>query len=167
MEVAKCDRPEYTNNAFGDVFFKTRGKTLTDLDSSYVRSITHSSAVDTFYSLHILLKTKGKGREEVAETTLFSENSRIVQNPEEFYGQTGVYKDRGGCSYFSENPIFAPFPGFEDLDQADLAVIAEFCDPQVTDRSRRAVLRRLVDLILAKLGIDSTNVHEYTSRTRS
>lgn len=158
--VRKCDQGEFINNAFGDLVIKCSGKKLSELDSSYVRSITYSSAVNTYYELHLVMVSK----REPAETWLFSENPQILQNPQDFYGQTGVYKDRGGCSCFSENPIFGPFPGAEDLSQADLAVLDEFCEPQVEKKTRRPTLRRQVGRILEKLGIDSDVTHEYTSR---
>ena len=97
------------------------------------------------------------------------EIASISDIPEEFLtskAEKPVKEDRGGCSRFSEDPAHGPFPGLEDMEANDQAVIMRFVNTSAEDKTRRTT-RRLVDSILKKYGIDSSGIHDYAARKRS
>jgi hypothetical protein len=123
---------------------------------NYVSQIVYYILVDLWRER--LTVTFGKGKEQsISSISEFSEE--LLANKLDF----GEYRDRGGCSHFTEDDSHSPFPGFEDLNEYDQAIIEEFCS-QAVDNSRRLMLRRLVNSILIGQGIDSEKIHEYTAR---
>lgn len=150
-DVADCDRDTYESNAIADLWIKT--KDVEEVNSSFVRKAINWSCINTFHALNL-----GGNNPEGPQTSLFSEDSEFSEEFDWNYCQTPVYCYNGEAFPF--------LPELADLDKDDHAVIQEFLNTPVEDRSRRTVLRRRVDLILLKLGIDSSEIHEYTSRQR-
>lgn len=150
-DVADCDRDIYESNAMADVWAKT--KDVEEVNSSFVRKATNWSCINTFHALKL-----GGDNPEGPQTSLFSEDSEFSEEFDCNYCETPVYCYNG--------EIFPFLPELAELDKNDHAVIQEFLNTPVASRSRRTVLRRRVDLILLGLGIDSSEIHEYTSRQR-
>lgn len=150
--IDKSEHEAYRTNALSELWENTR--TVEEVNASFVLNSVRWSCFRTFRESHII----GDGGEGTPEMELFCEESEFSK---EMY-----CNNRLSGLHVIDGDVFPDLPELADLDKDDLAVIQEFCDPQVTDRSRRTILRRRVDLILLKLGIDSSDIHEYTSRNR-
>lgn len=146
FEIHKSEIEKFRTNALSELWENTRG--LEEVNASYVITSVRWSCMRTFRESHLL----GDGGEDCPEIEVFNEDfgfsSEMLCNNR----LTGLHTING--------------KDFPDLDHDDLAVIDEYLATPVTDRSRRQTLRRRVDLILLKLGIDSSEIHEYTSRNR-
>jgi hypothetical protein len=156
FDVHPSEHDNYRTTAISDIWLYGVGdKSVDEVNSSFVRKSVRWSCIRTRYREAPVL---GDGSEEGPEI-------------EQFCEEMG-FSEENGCNnrldgfYVIDGVSFPNMEELADLDQNDLAVINEFLGTPVEDRSRRQTLRRRVDLILLKLGIDSSEIHEYTSRIR-
>lgn len=153
FEIRPCDQELYKTNALSELWINARE--AEDVNASFIMNSIRWSCFRTFKEAHML----GNGKDGTPEIELFSEE---MDFSEKFCRN---YND-GGLTSIGGVP-FPELPELVDLDRIDLAVIEEFLNTPVEYRSRRQILRRRVDLILLEVGIDSSEIHEYTSRKRS
>jgi hypothetical protein len=152
---------DYEADIMGDIFLWADGRD--DLDGfswRYVYSMVHTSFIKSWRARSTITFAPGE-EAEISSISEFSEDC-LANNLD-----SQIYYDRGGCTRFSVNPVYGPFPGFEDLESNDQSALVEFCNPRADNNTRRGPSRRLVDLILRKIGIESGDVHDYTTRRRT
>ena len=155
FNVHRSEHEYYRASAVSDIWLY--GASRVDINtSSFIRQAVVWSCMRSCFRDTPML---GDGTEDSPEIELFIEDS-------EFSGKNGC-NNRLACFYSIDGAVFPALPELLDLDDDDLAAIREFCASRVEDRSRRTVLRRRVDIVLNKIGIDSTEIHEYTSRDRA
>jgi len=146
----------------GDVFLwaSQTGEDLADIGWKYVFSIVRTSFIQAWRRRSVVSFPPGK-EIEITSISEYSEDllASKLQDP--------IYYDRGDCTRFTINPVYGPFPGFEDLDFNDQTALVEFCNLRAVNNTRRGPARRLVDSILRKLDIESGDVYDYTARRRS
>lgn len=149
-EIDECDEEIYRLNITSDIWLKSAG--VTEINSSWVKTVVYQSCVNTYRELNL------NGRRNEGEMTVLYDDAGFSEEFCYTYCVDGVYCINGNA--------FPNLSELADLDIIDLAVIQDFLDTPVEHRSRRRILRRRVDLILLKLGIDSSEIYEYTSRKR-